>query len=173
MNLCQNGKVFSDSPIIIYRSYIVTEHGKDLYWDICFHDYRKLQIECDDYPPKDNENDSNPSTRRTGDELYTILSKADFDYKVIEPRQKTSPDTATRLANDAANGTANIYVTDENERSSVVENEHSSVKHHERNSANENEMRPRPATSRDETALSDESSNSAAKVQMTSRKLFQ
>ena len=95
--------------------------------------------------------------------MYRISRDADFDYKVFEPRQEPSPDTATRLANDAANGTADIYVTEENERSSVEENEHNSVKDNERNSANEKEIRPKPATSRDETALSDESPLSAEK----------
>ena len=80
--------------------------------------------------------------------MCTISWEADFDYKVFEPRQENSQDTATRLLNDATNGTADIYVTEEYG--------HSSVEDSKRNRAIEKEIRPTPVSGRDETALSDE-----------------
>ena len=87
--------VFSDKPIIFYRYYIDSEIGKDPYWDKCFHNHRKLQFECEDHAPTDNEYDPRTSTGRTEDNFFTITWEADFDYKVFEPRQETSPDTDT------------------------------------------------------------------------------
>ena len=87
--------------------------------------------------------------------MYTISWEADFIHNVFEPRQEISPDMATRLANDVANGTADIYVNEENE--------------HKRE--NDNELRPRPADSREETALLDEWPNWAEEIQMTSQKM--
>ena len=54
--------VFSYSPYIIYRFYIDTKNGKDPCLEKCLHDHCKLQYECDDYPPTDNENDPTTST---------------------------------------------------------------------------------------------------------------
>ena len=46
------------------------------------------------------------------DDLYTISWEADFEYELFEPRKNDSPDTATRLSNDAASSGVDYYVTE-------------------------------------------------------------
>ena len=79
------------------------------------------------YPLTNKENDPNTSTRRTENDLYTILRESDFDFKVFEPRKENWTDVATRLPNDDASGGVDHYVI-ETERSSVHEDERCSQK---------------------------------------------
>ena len=81
------------------------------------------------------------------DDLYSISWEADFEYELFEPRKDDWPHTATRLANDAASGGVDYYVT-ENDSSSTNNHECSSSNKNE-NDVTENEIRPRPAISRD------------------------
>ena len=99
------------------------------------------------YPLTNNENDPNTSTRRTENDLYTILWESDFDFKVFEPRKENWTDVATRLLNDDASGDVDHYVI-ETERSSVHEDERCSQKMSE-NDVTENEIQPTPANNRD------------------------
>ena len=99
------------------------------------------------YPLTNNENDPNTSTRRTENDLYTILWESDFDFKVFEPRKENWTDVATRLPNDDASGGVDHYVI-ETERSSVHEDERCSQKMSE-SDVTENEIQPTPANNRD------------------------
>ena len=89
------------------------------------------------------------------DDLYTISWEADFEYELFEPKTNDWPHTATRLPQDAANGDVDYYVT-ENENSSVHESERSSERMNE-NDVSDNETRPRPASSREESSFPSES----------------
>ena len=81
------------------------------------------------------------------DDLYTISWEADFEYEMFEPRRNNWTDVATRPPQGATNGEADYYVT-EDESSSTNNDESSSSKKNE-NDVIENEIRPRPAISRD------------------------
>ena len=78
------------------------------------------------------------------DDLYTISFE-------LDTRKDNWPDTATRLPNDAADGEVDYYVT-EDERCSADENEQRSGEQANESDVNENEIRPRSASSRDTTS---------------------
>ena len=90
-------------------------------------------------------------------DLYTISWEADFEYELFEPRSNNWPDAATRLLQDATNGDADYYVT-EDERCSTNEDECSSEERNE-SDVTENQTKPRSASSRDATSLPDEPPN--------------
>ena len=94
------------------------------------------------------------------DDLYTISWEADFEYELFEPRTKDWPDTATSLPNDATNGEADYYVT-ENERCSKDENEQYSSEQANEGDVTENERKPKTARSSDTTSPLSESPNRA------------
>ena len=81
------------------------------------------------------------------DDFYTIAWEADFEYELFEPRKYNWPDTAIRLLNDAVSGEVDYYVT-EDERSNTNNDECRSSEKNE-NDVIDNEIRPRPASSRD------------------------
>ena len=81
------------------------------------------------------------------DDLYTISWEADLEYELFEPRRNNWPDAAMRRLQDATNGEVDYYVT-EDESSSTNNDECSSSEKNE-NDVIENEIRPRPAISRD------------------------
>ena len=90
------------------------------------------------------------------DDLYTISWEVDFDYDLFETRKDNWPDTATRLPNDDSSGGGDYYVS-EDERCSADEDEQRSGEQANESDVNENEMRPRPASSRDATSPLNES----------------
>ena len=89
------------------------------------------------------------------DDLYTIAWEADFEYELFEPRKDNCPDTVTRLVTDATTSEVDDYVI-ENESSSVNDSERSSERTNE-NDFSDNEIRRRPASSRDASSPLNES----------------
>ena len=89
------------------------------------------------------------------DDLYTISWESDFEHDLFEPKNDNWPDAATRLPSDAASGRVDYYVT-EDERCSANENECRSDERKE-NDVTENEIRSRPACSREATSPLNES----------------
>ena len=90
------------------------------------------------------------------DDLYTYSWEVNFDYEFFGTTKDNWSDTATRLSNDAANGGVYYYVT-EDERCSADEDEQRSGEQANERDVNENQMKPRPANSRDATSPLNES----------------
>ena len=89
------------------------------------------------------------------DNLYTISWEVNFDYELFETRKDNWPDTTIRLPNDATSGEVDNYVTTEDESSSVKESQRSSERSND-NDVGKNEIKLRPASSRDATSTINE-----------------
>ena len=112
------------------------------------------------------------------DNLYTIAWEADFDHELFERGSDSWQDTATRLPNDDASSVVDLYVTGDNERSSVHDNQRSSVYENERSSdernessSRENEKMPTLASIREVTSSPDEPLNSAETENVVEKEL--
>ena len=70
----------------------------------------------------------------------------------MAPQKHNWPATAARLRNDAASGEVNYYITEEKESSKANDSERCSEKKNE-NEDSEDEIKPRPADSRNVTTL--------------------
>ena len=87
--------------------------------------------------------------------MYTISWEADFEYELFEPRKDNWSDEVTPLPKDATNGGVDHYVN-EDDGCSTNDDERSSNDRN-RSDVTENEIRPRPASSRDATSPLNES----------------
>ena len=78
--------------------YIDTEYGIDPYWDNSLYDQRKLQFECDDYPPTDDEDDPEIPDNTLSRELIElwqpnseINNEQETEEPVIENELQSEP----------------------------------------------------------------------------------